>query len=100
MYPDFEKDLTKVFFVNFGQKEAIYCLKLLKELRKKGIKSELYPSADKMKKQMQYADRKNVLYTILVGENEIKQNTLTVKNMLDGSQKSMTFEELILTLKK
>jgi histidyl-tRNA synthetase len=60
----------------------------------------LYPSADKMKKQMQYADRKNVLYTILVGENEIKQNTLTVKNMLDGSQKSMTFEELILTLKK
>ena len=99
LFPDFEKDLTKVFFVNFGHQEALYCLKLLKELRKKGIKSELYPSADKMKKQMQYADKKNVLYTILVGENEIKHNTLTVKNMLDGSQKSMTFEELMSTLK-
>ena len=99
LFPDFEKDLTKVFFVNFGHQEALYCLKLLKELRKKGIKSELYPSADKMKKQMQYADKKNVLYTILVGENEIKHNTLTVKNMLNGSQKSMTFEELMSTLK-
>ena len=93
------KDSVKVMFVNFGQKESLYCLKHLKQLRDMGIKSELYPTSSKLKKQMQYAHRKNVQFVILVGENEMKENTLTVKNMFESSQKNMTFEELINLLK-
>ncbi|MGB2364294.1 MAG: histidine--tRNA ligase [Flavobacteriales bacterium] len=99
LFPEFTEKGTQVLFVNFGESEANYCLNLLKKLRSEGIKSEIYPSATKMKKQMQYADRKNVEYVLLVGENEMKTNTITVKNMFDGSQKNMTFEQLLLTIK-
>ena len=99
LFPKFTEKGTQVLFVNFGKDEANYCLNLLKKLRSEGIKSEIYPSATKMKKQMQYADRKNVEYVLLVGENEMKTNTITVKNMFDGSQKNMTFEQLLLTIK-
>ena len=86
-------------FVNFGKSESLYCLKLLRKLRQLGVKSELYPSDVKIKKQMQYAHRKNVQYVILIGDDEIKDNTMTVKNMFESSQKNMTFEELINILK-
>jgi histidyl-tRNA synthetase len=99
LFPKFTEKGTQVLFVNFGKEEAIYCLNLLKKLRSEGIKSEIYPSATKMKKQMQYADRKNVEYVLLVGENEIRTNTITVKNMFDGSQKNVTIEQLLLTIK-
>lgn len=99
LFPKFTEKGTQVFFVNFGKEEANYCLNLLKKLRSEGIKSEIYPSATKMKKQMQYADRKNVEYVLLVGENEMRTNTITVKNMFDGSQKNVTFEQLLLTIK-
>ena len=99
LFPKFTEKGTQVLFVNFGKEEANYCLNLLKKLRSEGIKSEIYPSATKMKKQMQYADRKNVEYVLLVGENEMKTNTITVKNMFDGSQKNVTFEQLLLTIK-
>ena len=99
LFPKFTEKGTQVLFVNFGKEEANYCLNLLKKLRSEGIKSEIYPSATKMKKQMQYADRKNVEYVLLVGENEMRTNTITVKNMFDGSQKNVTFEQLLLTIK-
>ena len=99
LFPKFTEKGTQVLFVNFGKEEANYCLNLLKKLRSEGIKSEIYPSATKMKKQMQYADRKNVEYVLLVGENEMRTNTITVKNMSDGSQKNVTFEQLLLTIK-
>ena len=99
LFPKFTEKGTQVLFVNFGKEEANYCLTLLKKLRSEGIKSEIYPSATKMKKQMQYADRKNVEYVLLVGENEMRTNTITVKNMFDGSQKNVTFEQLLLTIK-
>ena len=99
LFPKFTEKGTQVLFVNFGKEEANYCLNLLKKLRSEGIKSEIYPSATKMKKQMQYADRKNVEYVLLVGENELRTNTITVKNMFDGSQKNVTFEQLLLTIK-
>jgi len=99
LFPKFTENGTQVLFVNFGKDEANYCLNLLKKLRSEGIKSEIYPSATKMKKQMQYADRKNVEYVLLIGENEMKTNTITIKNMFDGSQKNVTFEQLLLTLK-
>lgn len=99
LFPDLTEKGTQVLFANFGDIEADYCLKMLKQLRSKGVQSEIYPDKAKMKKQMQYADRKNVQYVLLIGENEMKTNTITVKNMFDGSQKSMTFEQLLLTIK-
>ncbi|MEC8273457.1 MAG: histidine--tRNA ligase [Bacteroidota bacterium] len=99
LFTKFTEKGTQVLFVNFGKEEANYCLNLLKKLRSEGIKSEIYPSATNMKKQMQYADRKNVKYVLLVGENEMRTNTITVKNMFDGSQKNVTFEQLLLTIK-
>ena len=99
LLPKFTENGTQVLFVNFGESEVNYCLNLLKNLRSEGIKSEIYPSSTKMKKQMQYADRKNIEYVLIVGENEIRTNTITVKNMFDGSQKNVTFEQLLLTIR-
>ena len=99
LYPEIQKSNTRVLFANFGSTEALYAYNLLNVLRDKGIKSEIYPSNDKLKKQMQYADRKGVEFVILIGDNEIKEDILTIKNMFDGSQKNITFEDFILTLK-
>ena len=99
LFPEIQKSNTRVLFANFGSTEALYAYNLLNALREKGVKSEIYPSNDKLKKQMQYADRKGVEFVILIGDNEIKENMLTIKNMFDGSQKNMAFENFILTLK-
>ena len=99
LFPELKNSNTQVLFANFGESEAFYAYNLLNVLRTKGIKSELYPSDEKMKKQMQYADKKGVEFVVMIGEDEIKQNIITVKNMFDGLQKNMTFEEFILTLK-
>ena len=95
LYPDLIESTTQVMFVNFGDVEAAYCMRLLKKLRIAGINSEIYPSAAKIKKQINYADRKGVQNVVIVGENEIKTGQLTVKNMNKGSQQNMTLEELI-----
>ena len=94
----FPKDLensTQIMFVNFGLEEANYCLPLLKKLRAEGISSELYPTLDKMKKQMNYANNKGIQFVVLVGEDEIKSGFLTVKNMLNGKQSKLSIGELI-----
>lgn len=99
LFPDFSEIDSKVMFVNFGESESTYCLNLLKKLRSEGIKSEIYPSASKMKKQMQYANKKNVKYVLLIGEDEITNNSITIKNMNDGSQDNVTFKQLLSILK-
>ncbi|MGM0406357.1 MAG: histidine--tRNA ligase [Bacteroidota bacterium] len=86
---------TKVMFVNFGLKEEKYCLPLLKKLRDKGISSEIFPDAAKMKKQMTYANNKNIPYVVLVGENEMDKGVLSVKDMNSGEQYVITFDELL-----
>jgi len=73
--------------------------KFIKKLRDEGISSLIYPSSAKLKKQMQYADKNNIEFVIIVGQNEIKKNTITVKKMLDGSQQNMSFEKLLKILK-
>ena len=86
---------TRILFVNFGPKEELHCLKLVKELRKAGINVEIFPeSGAKMKKQMTYADKKEIPFVALVGENEISNNTISVKNMKEGTQKDMSLESL------
>ena len=86
---------TKVMFVNFGEKESIYCLTLLKELRDNNISAELYPSSVKIKKQMAYADNKGVQFVIMIGEDEIESDTLTIKNMNTGEQNNLTLPQFI-----
>ncbi|MFV0529979.1 MAG: histidine--tRNA ligase [Flavobacteriales bacterium] len=95
LFPDLSEDIVQVLFVNFGEKEALQSLKYIKKLRELGINTELYPDQAKMKKQMIYADKRGILYIAMIGEDELKSNTLTLKNMNDGSQKSLTITDLI-----
>ena len=95
LFPSLEADITQVLFVNFGDAEADYCLKALRDLRKAGINSELYPDAAKMKKQMNYANKKSIPYVVLVGEDEMNSGLLTVKNMNDGTQENVTLVDLV-----
>jgi len=99
LFPSLEADFTQVLFVNFGESEADYCLKALRDLRKAGINSELYPDAAKMKKQMNYANKKGIPYVVLVGEDEMNSGLLTVKNMNDGTQSNVSVVDLIKQLK-
>lgn len=101
LYPEFEGDSTQVLFVNFGEKEQDYCLPLLFQLRDAAINAEIYPDAGaKMKKQMKFANDKNINYVVLVGSDEMASGKLTVKNMKTGEQHAFTIEELIQALKK
>jgi len=94
-FPEHDISKTQVLFVNFGEKEEKYCLRLAVQLRESGISTEIYPDQGKMKKQMKYADQKQIPYVVLAGENEIASGHLTVKNMKTGEQNSFTPEELI-----
>lgn len=97
--PSLEADFTQVLFVNFGDKEADYCLNVLSELRKAGINSELYPDSSKMKKQMNYANKKSIPYVVLLGEDEMNSGLLSVKNMKNGSQSNYNLADFIKLLK-
>ncbi len=98
-YPDFSSVNTRILFVNFGREEAIYCLKLIKQLREDGIGAELYPDPVKMKKQLSYASSRNIQYVALVGSEEMKSGELSVKNMQSGEQMKVTMSELLHVLK-
>ena len=84
-----------ILFINFGETEATYCMKALVELRKLNIKSELYPDAAKMKKQMNYANRREIPFVVMVGSSEVENNTYTLKNMQSGEQQECSLEELL-----
>ena len=85
-FPDSSKNSIKIMFTNFGEKEENYCLPILNNLRKNGIISEIYPQSEKMKKQMNYADKRGVEFVAIVGENEISQAKISLKNMKTGEQ--------------
>ncbi len=99
LFPDSSLVSTEVLLVNFGGEEAKYCLKVLSELRKNSISAELYPDPAKMKKQMKYADQKKIPYVILVGEEEMKSEVLTLKDMNTGNQHKLGLTELVGFLK-
>lgn len=94
---DTDKGLT-LLFVNFGEKEALHCMKLVKEIRQNGIDCELYPTAAKMQKQMKYANDIRVQYVALVGETEMSEQLIQLKNMETGEQEEMSLEEVIFHL--
>ncbi len=95
LFPKDQTGATTALFVNFGPTEERYCLPLLGELRQAGIASEIYPSAEKMKKQMNYANKKGVKYVLLAGESEIAESMVTVKNMESGEQTRVAISHLI-----
>ncbi|MCD4772631.1 MAG: histidine--tRNA ligase [Bacteroidales bacterium] len=95
LFPEESSITSKVMFVNFGKEEEKFCLKLIKEIRQAGISAELYPDSVKMKKQMKYANNKNIPYVVLVGENEMKNNLITVKDMQSGEQTETSLKEFI-----
>jgi histidyl-tRNA synthetase len=95
LFPDNISLSIQVMFVNFGNKEAQFCLPILQKLRQNGITAELYPAADKMKKQMSYANNRNVKSVILIGEDEMSSGLLSVKNMQTGDQYNISLEKFI-----
>jgi len=99
LYPEDALHSTRLMFVNFGEAEGKYCMKALQQLRKAGIHAELYPESAKMKKQMNYANKKEIPFVALVGENEMNENMVTLKNMQTGDQQKVSIEELINTIK-
>lgn len=99
LFPNLANTSTQVLFVNFGEKETNYCLKLLTKLRVNNINAELYPDKAKLGKQFTYADNKSIPYVVVVGAEEIQTGQLAVKEMATGEQNKMTIEDFI-TLQK
>jgi histidyl-tRNA synthetase len=95
LFPKEAVHTTQVLFINFGEKETAYCIPLVAQLRKAGIRTEIYPDSAKMKKQMGYANAKEIPYVVLVGENEMNTGKLTLKNMTTGEQTQVDINELI-----
>ena len=95
LFPEESPESTKVMFVNFGAKEELYCLPVVVGLRKKGVNAEIYPDSAKMKKQMNYANKKDIPFVVLAGESEMEAKQFTLKNMASGEQKKLSAEELI-----
>lgn len=94
-YPQDATNGTQLLFINFGDKETAYVMPAVAKARQAGIRTELFPDATKMKKQMAYANAKQIPYVVLAGENEINEGKLTLKNMVTGEQQMVTVEELI-----
>jgi histidyl-tRNA synthetase len=99
LFPETVTNNIEVLFINFGDSEALFSLKAIKTLRQQQINAELYPDATKMKKQMNYANKRNIPFVVLVGEEELKSNTYTLKNMNSGKQFKVPLEELVSMIK-
>lgn len=99
LYPKEAVNGTELLFVNFGDKEAAYCLPILTKVREAGVRAEIYPDASKMKKQMGYANDKQIPFVAIVGENEMNEGKLTLKNMTTGEQSLVTPDELLAVVK-
>lgn len=100
LYPQDARKATQVMFTNFGAAEAAFSMKMLKELRNAGIAAEIYPDSAKMKKQMGYADALAIPFVAIVGETEMAQNKMMLKNMTSGEQSLVSVEEAIEIIKK
>ncbi len=94
-FPEKAMLTTQIMFVNFGEKEEAYCLPIVSAIRKSGIRAEIYPEATKIKKQMSYADSKKIKFVAIVGENEMNDAKILLKNMSTGEQSLINWEEII-----
>ena len=99
LYPQETQSGVQLLFINFGAAEAAHCLRLAAQARLAGIATEVYPDSVKMKKQMSYANAHNVPFVALVGETEMAEGRITLKNMTTGEQQSLTIEETVKAIK-
>ena len=99
LYPKDSLTTTQVLFINFGEQETAYCLPIINKVRSNGIRAEIFPDAAKMKKQMSYANAKQIPFVVLAGENEMNAGKVTLKNMETGDQSVLSEDELIERLK-
>tara|TARA_R100000935_G_scaffold42923_1_gene65319 strand:+ start:140984 stop:142639 length:1656 start_codon:yes stop_codon:yes gene_type:complete len=99
LFPETVTASTKVLFINFGEKEALYAMQAISKLRKAGVNAELYPDNAKMGKQMGYADKRDIPFVVLAGESEINEERYTLKNMKSGEQETVSADGLLLKLK-
>ena len=95
LYPKDSLQTTQVLFINFGEKETAYCLPIVAKVRQAGIRAEIFPDSTKMKKQMSYANAKQIPFVVLAGDNEIAAGKVTLKNMETGEQTLVSADELI-----
>lgn len=100
LFPKSEMKQSDLLFINFGEKEEAYCLPVLADLRKAGLRAEIYPDAAKMKKQMKYADKKQIPWVVMVGEEEMNTEKLKLKNMESGEEELLTREEMLAKLSR
>ncbi|SEE03958.1 histidyl-tRNA synthetase [Prevotella aff. ruminicola Tc2-24] len=98
-YPKDATDGTQLLFINFGEKETAYCLPIVAKAREAGIRTEIFPDSTKMKKQMSYANAKQIPFVALAGENEMAEGKFTLKNMSTGEQQLLSGEEIIKLVK-
>jgi len=98
LYPKETINATQILFINFGDKETAYCLPIVNKCRAAGIRTEMFPDSAKMKKQMNYANAKNIPFVALAGENEMNEGKVTLKNMTTGEQTMVTADEIIKTI--
>ena len=98
LYPKDSLQTTQVLFINFGEKETAYCLPIVNKVRAQGIRAEIYPDGAKMKKQMSYANAKQIPFVVLAGESEMEAGKVTLKNMETGDQQMLSPDELIAQL--
>ncbi len=94
LFPESLMASTKVMFTNFGRYEATYCLKAIRMLREKGISAELYPDSTKLKKQFDYANKRNIKFVVIAGESELQNRQFSVKDMVSGEQETIAFTNL------
>ena len=99
LFPENSNQAVQVLFANFGSDESLYSYKAIQSLRSNGIIAELYPEASKLKKQITYANKRNIPFVVLVGDQEMFSKRFTVKDMKSGSQESLNFQELLACLK-
>lgn len=95
LYPSDTAGSVRLLFINFGEREAARCLEYAAAVRKKGVSTEVYPDTVKMKKQMAYANAQHIPFVALVGESELAENRLTLKNMETGEQQQLSIEEAL-----
>ena len=94
LYPSDALDTVKVMFTNFGENEACASMQMIKHLRNAGISAEIFPDSSKMKKQMTYANALSIPFVAIIGETELAENKVTLKNMTTGEQELLTLEEM------
>jgi histidyl-tRNA synthetase len=100
LFPETVQQATQVLFTNFDEDTMRYSLPLLQALRNEGIRAEMYPEASKLKKQLNYANAKQIPFVILIGEEERQQQRLGLKNMQTGEQQNYTLDEVVTIVKQ